>query len=167
MAGPKSDGRERVERVKNAIAELIAREGFELVELELVTERGMQILRLYIDTVPPGTKEHGVTVDHCSLVSRVVGQLLDENEDLITGEYNLEVSSPGIFRPLTKLEHYERALGERVKVKTYEKLDGRKVFTGTLKGIEKETATLRLEIDGREHSVPIKSVAKANLEPVL
>lgn len=153
-----------MDRVRDAIGAVVSREGFELVEVELAQDRGRAILRLYIDTVPPGTKERGVTVDHCQHVSRIVGDLLDV-ENIIDGEYNLEVSSPGIFRPLTKPEHFERAQGERVKVKTYEKIDGRKVFTGLLKA-KNETA-LVIEIDGKDFLVPVQNVAKANLEPLL
>jgi ribosome maturation factor RimP len=160
----KEDARERLDRIRNAIGSVVAREGFELLDVEMVSDRGSPILRLYIDTVPPGTKERGVTVDHCSYVSRIVGDLLDV-EDIVDGEYNLEVSSPGLFRPLTKPEHFERALGERVKVKTYEKIDGRKVFTGILKA--HRDGALVIEIDGAEFTVALERVAKANLEPLL
>jgi ribosome maturation factor RimP len=163
MEKPK-DNKARLDRVRDLVGRVVAREGFELVDVELVSDRGRAILRLYIDTVPPGTKERGVTVDHCSHVSRVVGDLLDV-EDVIDGEYSLEVSSPGLFRPLTKPEHYERALGERIKVKTFEKLDGRKVFVGVLRRHEK--GLLTIDVDGSEFNVPVDRVAKANLEPVL
>jgi ribosome maturation factor RimP len=155
---------DRIDRVRRAVSGVVEREGFELLDVELTSDRGRPILRLYIDTVPPGTKEQGVTVDHCSHVSRIVGDLLDV-EDVIDGEYHLEVSSPGLFRPLTKPEHYERALGERVKVKTYEKIDGRKVFIGVLKAHSE--GGLVIEIDGQDFTVAQDSVAKANLEPLL
>lgn len=143
---------------------IVARQGFELVDTEMVSERGRSILRLYIDTVPPGTKERGVTVEDCSNVSRVVSDLLDV-EEMIEGQYTLEVSSPGIFRPLTKHEHYDRALGERVRVKTYDKIEGRRVFTGTLKQREEDRITV--QVDGTDFVVPLAQVAKANLEPEL
>jgi ribosome maturation factor RimP len=114
--------------------------------------------------VPPGTKERGVTVDDCSHVSRIVGDLLDV-EEVIDGQYHLEVSSPGLFRPLTKPEHFDRAIGAMVKVRTYEKVDGRRTFIGLLKGHEK--GILKLEIEGREYDLALEKVAKANLEPVL
>jgi ribosome maturation factor RimP len=160
----KDGHQERIERVRRAVNGVVTREGFELIDVELAIEHGRSILRIYIDTVPPGTKERGVTVEHCQHVSRIVGDLLDV-EDIIDVEYNLEVSSPGIFRPLTKPEHYERALGERIKVKTYEKRDGRKVFTGVLKA--KKDGELVIEIDGKDFVVPVQAVAKANLEPLL
>jgi ribosome maturation factor RimP len=160
----KDEAKERLDRIRRAVEGVVRREGFELLDVELASERNRFIVRLYIDTVPPGTKERGVTVDHCSYVSRIVGDLLDV-EDVIDGEYHLEVSSPGLFRPLTKPEHFERALGERVKVKTYEKIDGRKVFTGILKAAQE--GRLVIEIDGADYTVRAESVAKANLEPLL
>jgi ribosome maturation factor RimP len=159
-----SGAKEKLNAVTTLLEGIVAREGFELVDLELVTERGRTILRLFIDTVPPGTKERGVSVDDCSKVSRVVGDLLDV-EDAIDGPYDLEVSSPGLFRPLTKEAHFDRALGERVKVKTYEKIEGRRVFTGTL--TKREGQTIIVRVDGIEHALDLGRVAKANLEPEL
>lgn len=150
--------------VRDLVEGAIAREGFELVEVEHVVERGKPVLRLYIDTIPPGTKERGVTVDECSVVSRLVSDLLDV-EDVIGGSYALEVSSPGLFRPLTKPEHFARALGERVKVKTFEKVGDRKVFTGIL--TRREGQSLVVQVDGVEHTLELSQVAKANLEPLI
>jgi ribosome maturation factor RimP len=159
-----SESKARVERVRSRVTPVVAREGFELIDVELTSEHGRAILRLYIDTIPPGTKERGVTVDDCSHVSRIVGDLLDI-EEIIDGQYHLEVSSPGLFRPLTKPEHFDRVIGALVKVKTYEKVDGRRVFTGILKGHEK--GMLKLEVDGHEYAVALEQIAKANLEPSL
>lgn len=154
----------RIEQVRAVLEPVVAREGFELVEVEHVVERGKMVLRLYIDTVPPGTKERGVTVDQCSVVSRLVSDVLDV-EDVIGGAYALEVSSPGIFRPLTKPEHFDRAVGERVRVKTFEKIGDRKVFTGILAG--RDGQNLQLRVDGVEHTLDLAQVAKANLEPLI
>jgi ribosome maturation factor RimP len=156
--------KDRLERLKDRVGPVIAREGFELVEVEIASERGQRIVRVYIDTIPPGTKERGVTVDHCSHVSRIVGDLLDV-EELVDGPYHLEVSSPGLFRPLTRPEHFDRAIGAQIKVKTYEKLDGRRSFTGILKSHEK--GKLLLEVDGVPYTVDVDKIAKANLEPAL
>lgn len=157
-------GRETAEKVRTLIERVVAAEGFELVDVEHVVEHGKAVLRLFIDTVPPGTKTRGVTVDDCQRVSRVVGDLLDV-EDAVPGEYTLEVSSPGLFRPLTKPEHYARAMNERVKVKTFEKLEGRKVFVGILR--KHEDGVVTIDVDGTEFRVPLTAVAKANLEPLL
>lgn len=156
--------KQTTEKVRDLIDGVIAREGFELLDVQMVAEPGRAILRLFIDTVPPGDKERGIGVDDCATVSRVVGDLLDV-EDAIEGEYHLEVSSPGIFRPLTKPEHFERSIGERVKVRTYEKIEGRKVFIGSLKKVDESELTI--EIDGKPFSIAAASVAKANLEPLL
>ena len=150
--------------VRSLVEPVVAREGLELVDVQFPSERGRSVLRLFIDTVPPGTKTRGVTVDECSSISRVVGDLLDV-EDVVPGQYTLEVSSPGLFRPLTKPEHYDRALGERVKIKTFAKLEGRKVFAGVL--THREGQTVGLLVDGQEFELDLEKVAKANLEPLL
>lgn len=157
----------RAQNVRRSVVDLVeplvAAEGYELVDAEYVMARGRPILRLYIDTVPPGTPERGVTVDDCQHVSRLVSDVLDV-EDVVPGEYNLEVSSPGLFRPLTKPEHYARAVGERIKVKTYEKIEGRKTFTGRLQAREDEHVVVTVD-DGTTFRVPVPAIAKANLEP--
>jgi ribosome maturation factor RimP len=81
------------------------------------------------------------------------------------GDYHLEVSSPGLFRPLTKAAHYDRAIGARVKIKTFEKKDNRRVYTGILKAHAE--GQLTVEVDGAEFLIPLDDVAKANLEPLL
>jgi ribosome maturation factor RimP len=159
-----SQPKQKAEQVRALVEAVIAREGFELLDVEFVVEQGRPILRMYVDTIPPGTKERGVSVEDCSNISRTVGDLLDV-EDVMDGEYHLEVSSPGLFRPLTKPEHFDRALGERIKLKTYEKLEGRKVFTGVL--TKREGGTVTIAIDGTEYAVELAKVAKANLEPLL
>ena len=156
--------RKTVERVKSLLAPVLDRESYELLEVEHHSEHGRMVLRLYIDTVPPGTKDQSVSVEDCTFVSRLVGDILDV-EDVIEGNYNLEVSSPGLFRPLTKPAHFDRAVGERVRVKTYEKVEGRRVFTGTLE--KREASTLTVAIDGHAYSLELENVAKANLEPEL
>lgn len=156
----------QVESSVRALTEgVIKNEGYELVDVEYVMDRGKAILRMYVDTVPPGTKEHGITVDDCSRISHVLGDILDVEEDVVPGEYTLEVSSPGIFRPLTKTEHFDRVLGERVKLKTFEKLDGRKVFTGIL--LARQGDLLSIDVDGHTYQLNLEKVAKANLEPLL
>lgn len=160
-AGP--SGRALIEALHGIADPVVTREGYELVDLELASDRAGPIVRLYIDTVPPGDETRGVSIDDCSHVSRRVGEALDAR-DPVAGEYRLEVSSPGIFRPLTKPEHYDRAVGSRVKVRTHEKLDGRRVFIGTLRGRTEQV--LELEVDGRPYEVPLSEVSRANLEPL-
>ena len=153
-----------IEQVKTLLDPVVEREGYELLDVEYVSDRGRMILRLYIDTIPPGTPEKGVTVEDCSFISRIVGDILDV-EETIGDKYHLEVSSPGLFRPLTKPPHFDRVVGERVKVKTFEKLEGRRVFTGTL--VKHEAGALTVEVDGTAHTLNLENVAKANLEPEL
>ena len=143
-----------------SIEQIIAREGYELVDLELVSEQGRKVLRLYVDVMTGS----GVSVDDCARVSHIVSDLLDVEEP-VAGAYHLEVSSPGLFRPLTKPIHFEKAVGERVRVKTYQKLSDRRVFTGVLKSQSKEHVSV--EVDGTEYTLPVKDIAKANLEPLL
>jgi len=151
------------DRVRALIDGVVSREGYEVVDLDFVTERGRPILRLFIDTVPPSTPERGVGVEDCTHVSRVVGDILDV-EDAVPGEYNLEVSSPGLFRPLTKPEHYDRVIGERVKVKTFDKHHERRVFVGTL--TQHGEGKITVEVDGEPFELALDGVAKANLEPL-
>lgn len=154
---------------------LVTEAGYELVALELGSEQGAAILRMFIDTVPPSFPlpegkqpgDVGVDVDDCAFVSRRVGTWLDEEveagRDPMPGAFRLEVSSPGLFRPLAKPAHYEAAVGERVRVKTREKLEGRRVFVGTLTAVEE--GRLTIDVDGTPYAVPVDAVARANLEP--
>ncbi len=158
MAEPRK--RETVEDKARALAEpLVAAEGLELLEVEFVKEPQGWILRLYIDN-PNGA----VGVDECATVSRVVDPAL-EVEDLVPHEYALEVSSPGLNRPLTKLAHFERVIGKVVRVKSYGPLfePPRKNFVGTLTGVTPDAVTVAVEGAG-PFTIPMKDIAKANLE---
>jgi ribosome maturation factor RimP len=154
-----SRAREIEESVRKLIDPIVEREAYELIDVELVPERGRTVLRVTIDSTIGGS----IGVDDCSHVSRVVGDALDV-EDLISGSYALEVSSPGIFRPLTKPAHFDRAIGQRVKVKTFEKHDNRRVFTGVLEG--HSNGILTVDVDGQKFALSLDAVAKANLEPL-
>ncbi len=156
--------RSTAERARDLVATVVEQEGYELVDVEFVTEHGRAILRMFVDTVPPGDEQHGITVDDCSHLSRIISDLLDV-EDAPGGQYNLEVSSPGLFRPLTKPAHYERVVGQRIRVKTYRKLEDRRVFTGTL--VEINAETIVVEVDGQRFELSLADVAKANLQPEL
>lgn len=155
-----ADKQHTTEDRARAICEpLIAAEGLELLDLEFVREGGEWILRLFIDN--PGGK---VGVEECSIASRAVDTALDV-EDFITQAYSLEVSSPGVNRPLKKLEHYTRVLGQKVRIKTFGPLGEppRKNFLGVLKTATADAVSV--EVDGAGAlSIPMKDVAKANLE---
>ena len=160
----KGSNKETAAQVMALAEQVVQADGYELVEVDIVPGRPDAILRLTIDTIPPGTAEHAVGVADCSKVSRVVSDLLDV-EDVMPGTYRLEVSSPGLFRPLTKPQHFDVVVGERVKVKTYEKRDNRRVFTGTLTG--RNGDVIHVDVDGTDYALPLEAVAKANLEPNL
>lgn len=111
---------------------------FELVDVEFVKEAGNWFLRAYID------KSGGIGVDDCETVSRRLSDLLDE-QDFIEESYILEVSSPGLGRPLKKDKDLERSIGESVDVRLFRAIDRQKEFTGILKAWDKDTVTLEFE----------------------
>ncbi|MCD8248913.1 MAG: ribosome maturation factor RimP [Lachnospiraceae bacterium] len=111
---------------------------FELVDVEFVKEAGTWYLRAYID------KPGGITIDDCELVSRYLSDRLDE-EDFIEESYILEVSSPGLGRPLKKEKDFIRSRGEPVEVKLFRALDGQKEFGGILEDWDRDTVTLKME----------------------
>jgi len=147
------------ERAISVLEPLVAGEGLELVDLEFVREREGWVLRLFIDK--PGGR---VGLDECSQVSRAVDPVLDV-EDFIPHEYSLEVSSPGVDRPLRKPDHFERVQGQKVKVKTFGPVGEppRKSFTGTLTGVAGDSISVEVEGAGTFH-ILFKDIAKANLE---
>ncbi len=136
------------------IEPLVESKGFELVKLNYRPGKQGK-LDLYID------REGGVTIDHCELISNAVSDLLDYH-DPIAHAYTLEVSSPGLERPLTKKIHFERFEGEKAKVKTSEEIEGRKNFSGTLAGTREESIIIALE-EGRDVEIPLALIARANL----
>lgn len=146
-------------RAQTVLEPIVAGEGLELLEVEFVREHEGWVLRLFIDK--PGGR---VGLDECSQVSRAVDTVLDV-EDLIPHEYNLEVSSPGVNRPLKKPAHYERVKGQRVKVKTFGPIGEppRKNFTGTLTEVAADAIAVDVEGAG-VFRIPFKDIAKANLE---
>lgn len=111
---------------------------FELVDVEYVKEGGSWYLRAYID------KPGGITVDDCEIVNRALGALLDEH-DFIEESYILEVSSPGLGRPLKKERDFARSLGEEVEIRTYRMVNKQKEFRGILKAYDKDTVTIETE----------------------
>ena len=148
-----------LEKVRQIAAPLCAQEGLELIEVEFGGAGGRQTLRLFID------KPGGVSLDDCTSVSHAVSAALDV-EDPIIGAYDLEVSSPGLDRPLRTPEHFQKYAGERVRVKTYAPIsetDNRKTFVGKLIGYEEGFVVV--DVDGTLFRVPHAQVSKANVEP--
>lgn len=129
-------------KVEKWILPLLAENKFELVDVEYVKEVGVWYLRVYID------KEGGITVDDCEIISRRLGEWLDA-EDFIEDSYILEVSSPGLGRPLKKEKDFTRNMGKEVEVKLYKPLNSQKEYAGVLKNYNAGTVTLTME-DGSE-----------------
>ena len=112
--------------------------GFELVDVEYVKEGSTWYLRTYID------KPGGITIDDCEVVSRRLSDILDE-KDYINDAYIMEVSSPGLGRPLKKDKDFKRSMGEEVEIRTYRMVDKKKEFTGILAAYDAETVTIEFE----------------------
>lgn len=132
--------------------------GYELVGIEYFPAGKRHTLRIYID------EEGGITVDDCERVSRQASSLLDV-EDPIKGQYTLEVSSPGLDRPLFTVEHFMRFSGSRVKLRTFAPINGRRNFQGILRGIR--DGQVNLEVDGEQVLLPLEDIEKARIVPDL
>jgi ribosome maturation factor RimP len=130
--------------------------GFELVGIEFVRAGKYLILRVFID------HENGITVDDCAEVSHQVSAVLDV-EDPITTEYNLEVSSPGMDRPLFKEQHYQAVVGEVVSVRLSMPMNNRRNFKGKL--ISTENGVVSIEVDGQTYDLAFANIEKGNLVP--
>ena len=151
-----------VERARSTLEPVLVRDGYELVEVEWVRGGGRFTLRVFID------KPGGVNIDDCQAVSRIIEPILDV-EDFIEPAYDLEVSSPGLDRPLRTPEHFARYAGQRVHVKAYGPVPGtaegsppRKNWTGALRGYE--GGAVLVDVDGVLHRIPHDQIAKAHLE---
>lgn len=150
-----------VDQIREVALPLLDSKGLELVDLEFRKVGHGMVLRLFID------KSGGIMLDDCADVSRELSELLDV-EEIVPCNYNLEVSSPGVNRPLTKPSDYERYAGRQVKVRTYEMVaddagNSRKTFLGQLEGLKDGVLRIRLN-EGQSAAIPFDKVAKANLE---
>jgi len=143
-----------VDSVTRLIEPAIVGLGYELVGVEYRPNQRGSLLRIYID------KQGGVGVDDCALVSQQVSGVLDV-EDPIPGQYNLEVSSPGLDRPVFKPGDYDRFAGARIRVRMSGLYEGRRKITGVLVGLREGAVVI--DEDGVEHRVPLERIEKANL----
>ena len=132
--------------------------GYELTDLEAKLSGGSGVLRVFID------KPDGIGLEDCEKVSLAVSALLDV-EDPVPGRYELEVSSPGLDRKLTKVEHFQRFVGETIKVQMRFPIEGRRRFRGTLVSSDEENIVV--EVDGESLSLPLKTIDTARLVPVV
>ncbi|MCU9612068.1 ribosome maturation factor RimP [Caldibacillus lycopersici] len=146
------------ETIEQLALPIVEELGLEIVDIEYVKEGKNWFLRLYID------KDTGVDIEECGIVSERLSEKLDEI-DPIPHNYYLEVSSPGAERPLKKAKDYEKAIGKNVHIKTYEPIDGEKVFEGTLTEFDGEFVTVEIRIKTRKKSVkiPYQKIASGRL----
>ena len=143
------------ERTEKLLGPILEENHFELVDVEYVKEGGSWYLRAYID------KPGGITVDDCEIVNRTLGDLLDE-EDFIEDSYILEISSPGLGRPLKKERDFARSLGEEVEIRTYRMVNKQKEFRGILKAYDKDTVTIEEE-EGQDQIFERENIALIRL----
>jgi len=152
------EGEDLKEKILKLIETPVLKKGIEIVDLEWKRERAGWVLRIFID------KPGGVTIGDCVKISELVGKILD-HEDLIHHSYHLEVSSPGIERPLKTKEHFERFKGEKIKVVLKNLYEGRRTLTGINLGTEE--GFLKMEVEGKLWKIPLELIKKANLQPEL
>lgn len=129
--------KEYVRRTEALLQPILDEHGFDLWSVDWVKEGSQRCLRACID------KEGGITIDDCELVSRALSSLLDE-EDFISENYILEVSSPGLERPLKKDRDFERSIGKIVELRLFRAIDGQKGYDGVLRAFDADTVTLEL-----------------------
>lgn len=142
--------------VEQLLTPVIENLGFEVVRVTLIGVKN-PTLQIMIER----KDRENLVVDDCALVSRAVSDLLDE-ADPIDGEYSLEVSSPGLDRPLTKLENFERFAGYEARIETKSELEGRKRFKGRILNVD-DKLQIHFEMDGQEYVIPYELVGKAKL----
>ncbi|MBE6749592.1 MAG: ribosome maturation factor RimP [Ruminococcaceae bacterium] len=141
------------ERVYELIKETVETQGVELWDVRFLKEGASWYLRVFID------KSEGITIDDCTNVSHAIDPIIDE-ADPIDKAYYLEVCSPGLERELTRPFHYEKVVGQKVRVKLYKAIDGKKEFTGLL---ELKNEGIILKTEEAELELSYKDISKANL----
>lgn len=147
-----------VDKLREIIEPIVKVNNLDFVDIEYIKEGDNWILRVFVEN-PEGE----LTIDHLSNLSQLISRKLDE-EDPIDKSYFLEVSSPGVERPLRKIKDYERFTGEEIKISTYRKINDTKEFIGKLIGIdENKVITIKLRDTDEEMEIDLSDVAKANL----
>jgi ribosome maturation factor RimP len=137
---------------------VVAGLGYDLWELEFLPGRGTALLRIYLDT----EAHEGITVEDCERASRAVSEVLDAT-DPIPGNYTLEVSSPGMERPLRQARHFGPFVGQEVFVEMVHPCEERRRFKGRL--VAAGDDTIEVAVDGRTFRLPIAGIRKAHLAP--
>ena len=143
------------QKTEASLQPIVDRYGFELVDVEYVKEGSNWYLRAYID------KDGGIFVNDCELVHRELSDILDE-QDFVEDSYILEVSSPGLLRPLKKEKDFKRSLSKEVEIRTFKKIDKRKEFRGVLTAYDDKTVTI-IEDNDEELKLDRKDIALIHL----
>ena len=152
-----------VERVRALAGRVAGTHGLEIFDVQFRREAGGMVLRVQIDRPgPAATAEDSVSVEDCARVSRDLSALLDV-EDVVPTAYTLEVSSPGLDRPLRGADDYRRFAGRRAKIVMRERVDGQGFFKGRLGGVDGDDVIIDAD-DGRTRRVPLGVITRANLE---
>ncbi len=146
----------RQEALRDLFEPVVRALGYELVGVEHIVGRRRSLVRVYID------REAGIGLRDCERVSRQLGAILDV-EDPVRGAYTLEVSSPGLDRPLYTLEHYARFMGQMIRMELKQPLAGRRRFVGLLAAVVGDD--VRITEEGRDYSIPFVMIHKARLVP--
>lgn len=154
--GPFFIAMSRFEQIENIIGPLINSMGYELWACMLVGPKGKQTLRVYIDS------DAGIQLEDCQKVSHQLSLFL-EAEQKYNSYDTLEVSSPGLDRPLLKIEHFQRFVGSKVSIKLFQPLDGQKNYLTEIKEVNAQEQEIIIDVDGANISVPFVSIAKASL----
>jgi len=155
--------RDVVEQVRTVAARVAASYGLDIFDVQFRREAAGMVLRIQIDRPgPAATAEDSVSVDDCAVVSRDLSAVLDV-EDIVPTAYTLEVSSPGLDRPLRTVDDFRRFAGRRAKLVMREAVDGQTFLKGQLGGVEGDRVVIDAE-DRRRHRVPIGIITRANLE---
>jgi ribosome maturation factor RimP len=152
-----------VEAVRAIASRVAAGRGLEIFDVQYRREASGMVLRVQIDRPgPAATAEESVSVSDCADVSRDLSAILDV-EDVVPAAYTLEVSSPGLDRPLRHADDYRRFTGRRAKIVMREQIDGQGFFKGTLAGVDGREVCIDAD-DGKRHRVPVDVITRGNLE---
>ncbi len=151
--------RENLQTLKRILTSVVEAMGYEWVGIEFHPRHANALLRIYIDSAT------GITLEDCQRVSHQVSGVLDV-EDPIAGQYTLEVSSPGLDRPLFEARHFERFAGSEVRLQLREMLNGRRKLIGRLHGMRGDNVVI-VDGEGQEWQVPLERIEKARLAPQL
>jgi ribosome maturation factor RimP len=148
-----------IDRLESLLAPVVEDLGYEFVGIEYSTNPKNRVLRLYIDQA-----ETGIGLEDCETVSREVSAVLDVEEP-IPGQFTLEVSSPGVERPLFTAAHYQAYVGETAVVHLHAPLEGRRKFKGRIVAVENDEVCL--DVDGTPCRLPLAGISKGRLAPDL